>query len=71
MCLKRVNKICELQERVCEYERFMFDLTVMLAMKKRDLVLPRISDTNAVYVVDRIRQILRENEEMARKLQEK
>lgn len=66
-------KICELQREICEHERFLGDLLVMLCcdgQENRKFI--KHGTANCDYfepVWDRVVALVKENEKMARELQ--
>lgn len=65
------NKVCELQRDICEHERFLGDLLVMVARPTQDRRFIKHETKNCDYfsfVWDKVCGILKENEELKSKL---
>ena len=63
MCRGEANKalaekICELQRQICEYERFVSDLAIMLAKKEVQTVRKHDVPYPADWVWDKIRDMV-------------
>lgn len=68
------SKICELQRDICEHERFLGDLLVMLARPTQDRQFIKHGTKNCDYfefVWDRVCKLLKDNEDMAQELRGK
>ena len=63
-----VDKVCELQREICEHERFEGDLFVMLMKGEPQLVLEHQCGDLARLVWDKVRDLLKENEELKEKI---
>lgn len=68
-----VDKLCELQREICEHERFLGDMLIMLCSPRtenRQFI--KHGTANCDYfepVWDRVVALVKENEKMARELQ--
>lgn len=56
-----VDKICELQARIDEYERFLGDLLVMLSRKKSSIVIKHECGDYAGWIWDETERLIKEN----------
>ncbi len=68
------SKICELQQKIDEYNRFLGDLTIMLAKKTPGMwvIEHRVDDDNYMnWIWDECEKLLEENDRLARELQGK
>lgn len=66
------SKICELQQKIDEYNRFLGDLTIMLVKKAPDMWCVEHDvegDISISWVWDKCAELLKENNRLARKLQ--
>lgn len=62
-----VDKVCELQRLVCEHERFLGDLLILVATKKTDnLVLKHGVETGG-YIWEEIVKLIKENADLREK----
>ena len=57
-----VDKVCELQRQICEYERYVKDLAVMLAKGEVLTVVKHEVPYPADWVWDEIRKIIKEKD---------
>lgn len=53
-----VDKVCELQRQVCEYERYVKDLAIMLSKEEAQSVARHDIPYPADWVWDRIRDMI-------------
>ena len=68
------SKICELQQKIDEYNRFLDDLTIMIAKKNPDMwcVAHGVDGDNYMgWLWDECVKLLKENDRMAQELQGK
>lgn len=74
--VKKVEKgqmvvaICELQRTICEYQRFLGDLLIMLSKRKPQCVLKHDCDEFADWIWDETAKLIKENAELREKLSE-
>lgn len=62
-----VDKICELQERIDEYDRFLGDLLIMLTKRKPQVVIKHYAGCFADMIWDEAANLIKENEELQKK----
>lgn len=62
-----VDKICELQARIDEYERFLGDLLIMLSKRKPQVVLQHDAGDFSDWIWDETRKLIKENAELREK----
>lgn len=65
------DKICELQRDICEHERFLGDLLIMLYRPKQDRNFIKHETKSCEYfesVWDRVCELMEERDELAQKL---
>ena len=66
------SKICELQQKIDEYNRFLGDLTIMLAKKTPGMwVIEHVVDDDNYmsWIWSECEKLLKENDRLARELQ--
>ena len=63
-----VDAICELQRTICEYERFLGDLLIMLSKRKPQCVLEHRCGDFAGWIWDETAKLIRENGELRAKV---
>ena len=61
------DKLCELQKKIDEHERFLGDLTVMLAKRVPQCVVQH-DVWQADWIWDEVRNLIQENKEMKAKM---
>lgn len=68
-----VDKVCELQSYIDEYERYLGDLLIMVLKKAPQSVVEHSvpGDDKMGWIWEKVRDLIEENNELARKLQEK
>lgn len=59
-----VDKLCELQKKIDEYERFLGDLLVMLSRKKSSVVIKHECGDYAGWIWDETERLIKENAEL-------
>lgn len=59
-----VEKVCELQHKIDEYERFLGDLLVMLSRKKSSVVIKHECGDYAWWIWDETERLIKENAEL-------
>lgn len=62
-----VDKLCELQRKICEHERFDGDLLIMLAKRVPQCVIEHDVE-NGDWIWDEVRKLINENKELKAKL---
>lgn len=62
-----VDKLCELQKKIDEYERFMGDLFIMLNKRKPQLVIKHDAGEFADWIWDKAVKLIKENEDLLKK----
>ena len=62
-----VDKICELQSKICEYDRFLGDLLVMLSRRKPHVALAHGCGDLAEWIWDQTAKLVKENEELRKR----
>lgn len=62
-----IEKICEMQKSLCEHERFLGDLTVMLSKRSPQCVVQH-DVWNSDWIWDKVRDLIHENKELKAKL---
>lgn len=67
-CCCVADKLCELQHRLDEYDRFMGDLIVTLSKKRRQTTLVHECHEYADWIEEEIDKLLSENQELKAKL---
>ena len=67
-----VDKVCELQREICEHERFEGELLVMLVKRNPEMTVIKHGDSSDYFDIiwDRVVELLKENERLARNLNE-
>lgn len=71
--VKKVEKgqmvvaICSLQRTICEYQRFLGDLLIMLSKRKPQCVLKHDCDEFADWIWDETKKLIEENAELRAK----
>lgn len=65
-----VDKVCELQQEICEHDRFEGDLLVMLMKGEPQFVLEHKCGDYAGLIWNKVRDLLKENKGLAQKLKE-
>ena len=63
-----VDKVCDLQREICEYERFILDLVMMLSKRKSLTVVEHRCHEWAGWVWDKIEGLIQENKDLKAKL---
>ena len=63
-----VDKVCDLQREICEYERFLGDLIILLAEKKSHTAIENHCHECAGWIWDKIDGLIQENKELKAKL---
>lgn len=61
------DKLCELQRKICEHERFEGDLLIMLAKRVPQCVIEHDVE-NGDWIWDEVRKLINENKELKAKL---
>lgn len=69
-----VDKVCELQREICEHERFLGDLMLMLITENPDHKALEVSFTEmdtfeSSEIWKRVQKLIRDNKGLARKLE--
>lgn len=62
-----VDKLCELQKKIDEYERFMGDLFIMLYKRKPQLVIKHDAGEFADSIWNEVVKLIKENEDLLKK----
>ena len=62
-----VDKLCELQKNIDEYERFMGDLLIMLKKRKPQSVIEHDAGDFADLIWDEAVKLIKENEDLLKK----
>ena len=62
-----VDKLCELQKEIDEYERFMGDLFIMLNKRKPQWVIKHDAGEFADLIWDEAVKLIKENEDLLKK----
>lgn len=62
-----VDKVCELQRRIYEYERFLADLLLLLCARKTDLQVLKHDVEGADWIWNRVKMLLKENADLREK----
>ena len=62
-----VVAICSLQRTICEYQRFLGDLLIMLTKRKPQCVLKHDCDEFADWIWDETKKLIEENAELRAK----
>lgn len=66
-----VDKVCELQREICEHERFEGELLVMLVKRNPEMTVIKHGSSDYFGIIwDRVVELLKENERLARNLNE-
>ena len=63
-----VDKVCDLQREICEYERYMGDLLVMLAKEEPQFVVQHDGIWEGDWIWDKVKGLIKENKELKAKL---
>ena len=63
-----VDKVCDLQREICEYDRFIGDLVVMLSKGQPKVVLEHKCHELAGWVWDLVYNLIQDNNELKEKL---
>lgn len=63
-----VDKVCDLQREICEYERYMGDLLVMLAKEEPQFVVQHDGIWEGDWIWDKVKGLIKENKELKEKL---
>lgn len=66
--LMLVDKMCELQREICEYERFVNDLIIMLSKRRIQVVMEHTCNEWAGWIWDHIENLIQENKELKAKM---
>lgn len=61
------DKLCELQRKICEHERFEGDLLIMLSKRVPQCVIEHDVE-NGDWIWDEVRKLINENKELKAKL---
>lgn len=61
------DKLCELQRKICEHERFDGDLLIMLSKRVPQCVIEHDVE-NGDWILDEVRKLINENKELKAKL---
>lgn len=61
------DKLCELQRKICEHERFEGDLLIMLSQRVPQCVIEH-DVKNGDWIWDEVRKLINENKELKAKL---
>lgn len=62
-----VEAVCSLQRQICEYQRFLGDLLIMLSKRKPQIVIKHDCDDFAEWVWDQTAKLIKENEELRKR----
>lgn len=62
------DKLCELQREICEYERFVSDLVIMLSKGKSITVAKYTCNECASWIWDHVQILIHENKELKAKM---
>lgn len=62
-----VDKLCELQKTIDEYERFMGDLFIMLNKRQPQVVLQHDAGYFSDWIWNETRKLIKENEDLLKK----
>lgn len=62
-----VDKLCELQRQICEYERYMGDLLVMLSKEESQCVIQHDGIWEGDWIWDKVKGLIKENKELREK----
>jgi ADP-dependent phosphofructokinase/glucokinase len=62
-----VEKVCELQHKIDEYERFLGDLLIMLAKRQPQAVLQHDAGDFSNWIWDETRKLIKENADLREK----
>lgn len=63
-----VDKVCDLQRQICEYERYMGDLLIMLVKEGPQFVVQHDGIWEGDWIWDKVRDLIKENKELKEKL---
>lgn len=62
-----VVAVCSLQRQICEYQRFLGDLLIMLSKRKPQSVIKHDCDDFAEWIWDQTAKLIEENEELRKR----